>query len=109
MIWRIRDHATFVAFARSPSRRSGAISVRRIGGSAESPPRVAYALGKRVGDAPTRNRLRRRLRAAVRELDSELVGGSAYLIAARPEAVLMSKTQIEVALTETFRALRGEA
>ncbi|MBJ7281947.1 MAG: ribonuclease P protein component [Acidimicrobiia bacterium] len=109
MIWRIRDHATFVAFARSPSRRSGAISVRRIGGSAESPPRVAYALGKRVGDAPTRNRLRRRLRAAVRELDSELVAGSAYLIAARPEAVLMSKTQIEVALTETFRALRGEA
>ncbi len=62
-----------------------------------------------MGDAPTRNRLRRRLRAAVRELDSELVGGSAYLIAARPEAVLMSKTQIEVALTETFRALRGEA
>jgi len=83
--------------------------VRRIDGPRESPPRVAYALGKRVGDAPTRNRLRRRLRAVVRELENELVPGSAYLIAARPEAVRMSKTQIEVALTETFRALRGEA
>lgn len=83
--------------------------MRRIDGPRESPPRVAYALGKRVGDAPTRNRLRRRLRAVVRELENELVPGSAYLIAARPEAVRMSKTQIEVALTETFRALRGEA
>lgn len=83
--------------------------MRRINGSGETPPRVAYALGKRVGDAPTRNRLRRRLRAVVSELEPELVLGSAYLIAARPEAVRMSKTQIEAALTETFRALKGEA
>lgn len=81
--------------------------MRRIDGSSDSPPRVAYALGKRVGDAPTRNRLRRRLRAVVRELEPELLVGSAYLIAARAEAVSMSNTQIESALRATFSALRS--
>lgn len=52
--------------------------------------------------------MRRRLRAVVRELDSEFVGGSAYLIAARPEAVRMSKTQIETALRETLQGPRGK-
>ena len=37
--------------------------------------RVAYAIGRRVGPAVVRNRVRRRLRAAVRELDRTTPGG----------------------------------
>ena len=50
--------------------------------------RVAYAIGRRVGPAVVRNRLRRRLRAAVREIDAERGGlaPGAYLVSARPEA-----------------------
>lgn len=50
--------------------------------------RVAYAIGRRVGPAVVRNRLRRQLRAAVREIhhDEGLAPG-AYLVGARPEAV----------------------
>jgi len=49
------------------------------------PPRVAYAVGKRVGGAVQRNHLRRRLRAAVAETAPAMAPG-AYLVAAGPEA-----------------------
>ena len=47
--------------------------------------RVAYAVGKRVGGAVQRNRLRRRLRAIVAEVATGMAPG-AYLVAAGPEA-----------------------
>ncbi|MEY3361331.1 MAG: hypothetical protein RL531_1050 [Actinomycetota bacterium] len=90
-------------------RRAGALSVRRVGGPVDSPPRVAYALGRRVGSAPVRNRLRRRLRSVVAGLESELVPGSAYLIAARPEAVRMSTVDLETALRRALIALQDNA
>ena len=51
--------------------------------------RVAYAIGRPVGTAVVRNRLRRRLRAVVRELDAATGGlpPGAYLVTPRPEAV----------------------
>ena len=85
-----------------------ALSVRRVDGPS-GPPRVAYALGRRVGSAPVRNRLRRRLRAVVASLEPELRPGSAYLIAARPEAVRMSTPELETALRRAFISLRGDA
>lgn len=50
--------------------------------------RVAYAIGRKVGPAVVRNRLRRRLRAAVREIDRSPGGMApgAYLVSLRPEA-----------------------
>jgi ribonuclease P protein component len=50
--------------------------------------RVAYAIGRRVGPAVVRNRLRRQLRAAVREIDVATGGlpAGAYLVSPRPEA-----------------------
>ena len=50
--------------------------------------RVAYAIGRRVGPAVVRNRLRRQLRAAVREVDRSSGGlaPGAYLVSLRPEA-----------------------
>ena len=47
---------------------------------------MAYAVGRGVGGAVVRNRLRRRLRAAVSDLGPELRPG-AYLVGAAPEAV----------------------
>ena len=56
-----------------------------LGDGPGDPPRVAYAVGKRVGGAVQRNRLRRRLRAIVAEVASGVPPG-AYLVAAGPEA-----------------------
>ena len=50
-------------------------------GAPPGPPRVAYAVGRRVGGAVARNRVRRRLRALARGSPPP---GGAWLVAAAP-------------------------
>ena len=52
-------------------------------------PRVAYAVGRRVGNAVVRNRVRRRLRAAVRAHADALDPHASYLFTAGREALTM--------------------
>ncbi|HEX8804243.1 MAG TPA: ribonuclease P protein component [Acidimicrobiales bacterium] len=90
MIWRIRDRATFELLRREGRRaRRGEVSVV-FAPAPGGPPRLAFGVGRRVGSAVVRNRLRRRLRAAARELDR--AGGlapGAYLVTVRPEAAAL--------------------
>jgi ribonuclease P protein component len=51
-----------------------------------TPPRIAFAVGRTVGNAVVRNRVRRRLRAAVREHHAQLQPGWGYLVRAAPRA-----------------------
>ena len=52
----------------------------------DTPPRVAFSIGRTVGGAVLRNRIRRRLRAALRELRAagRLPAGT-YLVGGQPE------------------------
>lgn len=86
-VWRVRRRASFGGFARGRRGRAGPITVSWVPGQPTEPPRVAYAIGKRVGPAVVRNRLRRRLRMIVREVAPTLPPG-AYLIGAGPPAAL---------------------
>jgi len=101
--WRIRDRATFEALRRQGRRsRRGAVTVTFVALDDVGVPRVAYAVGKRVGGAVVRNGLRRRLRASVAEATGSLVPG-AYLVAAGREAVGLPyedlKAQVIAAMT----------
>jgi ribonuclease P protein component len=60
---------------------------------ASGPPRVAYAVGRRVGGAVARNRLRRRLRAIAADQAPALPPG-AYLVAAGPEAASLPHARL---------------
>ncbi len=62
--------------------------------------RIAYAIGRRVGPAVVRNRLRRRLRAAAREIDVTTGGlpTGAYLVSLRPEATQRSYGELRADL-----------
>lgn len=85
-LWRIRDRATFLELRRSGRRaRSRLVSLTWVPRPAEEPPQVAYAIGRVIGSAVVRNRLRRRLRWALGQLGDDLPPG-AYLIGVRPGA-----------------------
>jgi ribonuclease P protein component len=62
--------------------------------------RVAFAVGRRVGPAVVRNRVRRRLRSAAREFDLQ---PGAYLVSADPEAVGLPYADLERHLAEAVR------
>jgi len=100
--WRIRDRATFEALRRSAGRaRRGPVTVTYADAGSAPAPRVAYAVGRRSGTAVTRNRIRRRLRAAMAQVDG--LGPGAYLVAAGPEAADLPfeelRTQLSAAMT----------
>jgi len=92
LIGRISDRATFDALRRDGRRaRRDPVTVLflpELGPGAAGDVRVAYSVGRRVGTAVERNRVRRRLRAAIRDVEREGGGLSAgaYLVLARPEA-----------------------
>jgi ribonuclease P protein component len=82
----------------------GPVTVRVVPGEAAGPARVAYAVGG-AGNAVARNRLRRRLRAAVGRAEADLAPGAAYLVSARREALTMPFD----ALVDTLAALFAAA
>ena len=77
-------------------------------GPSSDPPRVAYAIGRGVGGAVARNRVRRRLRAATRCHAGDLVPGRAYLVGATAAAVNTPYHQLSTALHDVLCALREE-
>jgi ribonuclease P protein component len=89
LIWHVRDRATFEALARAPRRRAGPVSLRFLSDGSDRPPRVAYAVGRHAGIAVARNRIRRRLRAAVAQHAPQLCPGGAYLVGADRSAMTL--------------------
>lgn len=80
--------------------RHGALSVTYLAPAATSttatPPRVAFAIGKAAGGAVVRNRIRRRVRAALQGLVAagHLPEGT-YLWSAGPAAATLSWPELE--------------
>jgi ribonuclease P protein component len=68
--------------------------------------RIAYGVGRKVGPAVVRNRVRRRLRAAARDIARERDGlpSGAYLVTVRPDATRLDyadlRRQLASALVE---------
>jgi ribonuclease P protein component len=77
-LWRVTQRATFSALRRDGRRaRRGPLTVTWMapaagdGTDGATPPRVAFAIGRSVGGAVVRNRIRRRLRGALGELQRQ--------------------------------------
>lgn len=107
MVWRVSGRSTFKVLRQGTrGTRCGPVSVRFTTADAPPVPRVGYAVGRRVGHAVARNRLRRRLRAAVSEFATELRPG-AYLVSVDREACGLSyeelKTKVAQAMASASR------
>ncbi len=84
--------------------RRGTITVTWVPGDPAEPTRVAYAVGRRAGGAVVRNRIRRRLRAIIREVGAELVPG-AYLVGAGADAATLPYGELRTTVSEALRAV----
>lgn len=104
LIWRVRDQASFTLLARAPRRRRGPVSLASFQDESDIPPRVAFAVGRKVGGAVTRNRVRRRLRACVGRHRSHLRPGAAYLFGAGREAAAAPFSVLDQAVGELLAA-----
>ena len=98
LTWPVRDRGTFARFRASRTRtRTGPITVTFVTDEVVARPRVAYSVGRKVGTAVVRNRLKRRLRAIVADRAVRLAPG-AYLISAGPRAADLSFTDLRSAV-----------
>ncbi|HEX3840091.1 MAG TPA: ribonuclease P protein component [Acidimicrobiales bacterium] len=104
---RIQSQRTFDLFRTSGTGgSSGPLRVKFVRRNSWSRAEIAYALGKKLGGAVVRNRLRRRLRAIVTAGGIELSPG-AYLVSAGPGATTLSFDQLRLAMGQAVRAATG--
>ena len=88
--------------------RRGLLSLTFVAGAPRGePPRVAYAVGRRVGPAVVRNRIRRRLRHALAEHRDLLVADGAYLVIPRPGLAEIAHAELSALVADVLRAAAG--
>ena len=108
-VGRLRGRRAFADLAqRGRTVRSGPLRVRHFAAPEDTSigPRVGYAIGKRTGPAVVRNRIRRRLRAAVASTAMPLTSGF-YLISAESAASALPFTELVAALDNAVMSLAG--
>ena len=81
----------------------------REGDDEETPPRLGLAVPRQVGNAVTRNRVKRRLREAWRARLSELQPGHDYVLVARPGLADAAEARGFEWLTERVAEVIGKA
>ena len=92
MIASIRDRDAFVRLRRDGVRlRNDPLWCSYLHDPDVNPPQIAFAIGRAVGPAVTRNRLRRRLREILRTVD---VPAGLFLIGAAPPVVELTFDQL---------------
>ena len=72
------------------------------------PPRVAYAIGRRSGNAVERNRIRRRLRHVVSNHGERLLADHQYLLGASPAALHTPTEELHDAWLRLVDQVHGE-
>jgi len=93
---RVRTRRQFASFARPTSRgNSGPLRISFVAGTDESPSvDVAYVISRKVGNAVTRNQIRRRLRAIMDNLNPQPISGI-YLIRCGYETGKLSYDELQ--------------
>jgi ribonuclease P protein component len=95
---RLRDSDAFRRTVKSGRRAGGAALVVHLlldaSGAPGSAPRVGLVVGKSVGNAVIRNRVKRQLRHLVRDRLTELPESSELVIRALPPAAAMGSTEL---------------
>ncbi len=105
-VWRLRPRGEFERIrqnGRSWPHRYFVLIVLPQPDRPEAPPRIGIAAGKKLGRAVTRNRYKRLLRAAVRQVYVHIPQGVDVILIARAPIAETSVAQLVSALVETLQ------
>ena len=105
-VWRLRPGGEFERVrqtGRSWPHRLLIVIVQPRADKPAAPTRFAVAAGKRLGGAVVRNRIKRRLREAIRQVYPRLVSGYDVIVIARAPMIEAEVVQIAAALSEVLR------
>ncbi|MBX3284906.1 MAG: ribonuclease P protein component [Actinobacteria bacterium] len=110
MIDPIRDRRTFLALRADGVRvRRGALGATYLDDGSD-PVRVGYAITTRVGGAVVRNRIRRRLRSVLADLErsgSAVLPSGALLISVGPDAIRRTPDELRNDVVRLLDALES--
>jgi ribonuclease P protein component len=101
---RLRKRAEFLAVRRGEKRRGRLFLLELLVRGDTAAPRVGFTVTRKVGNAVVRNRIRRRLREAVRVHGADdMQPGNDYVIVGREEALAASFAEIGTELSRRLR------
>jgi ribonuclease P protein component len=104
---RLLKRAEFLAVRRGEKRRGRFFLVEVLDRGDGGVPRVGYTVTKKVGNAVVRNRVRRRLKEAVRvHAADDMVPGNDYVIVGRDDALRAPFGQLKAELSRRLRGTR---
>jgi ribonuclease P protein component len=102
----LRQRSEFLAAATGRRSHGAGFTCQHRKPEGEMPLRFGFTVTKKTGNAPERNRIRRRLREAVRRAGAELHGiGGDFVLIGRREALTVPFETLVSALKEAIRRL----
>ncbi|MEW9808525.1 ribonuclease P protein component [Mesorhizobium marinum] len=104
---RLRKRAEFLAVRRGEKRRGRLFLLEVLDRGDDAPPRVGFTVTKKVGNAVVRNRVRRRLKEAVRvQAAGDMRRGSDYVIVGREDVLAAPFAELGAELSRRLRKAR---
>ena len=114
MVERVKLRRDFLAAAKGNKQvRGGFVLQTRARGDGSNSARDGYTVTKKVGNAVVRNRIKRRLREAVRINQDKLIGGLDYIFIGRRNALTLPYSiisdDVKEAVDSAHHAIRPDA
>lgn len=109
-VWRLRPAGEFERVrqtGRSWPHRLLVIIIQPRADAPTDPARLAVAAGKRLGGAVVRNRIKRKLREAIRQVYPNIAPGLDLIVIARAPIVDESVSSIAAAMTEVLQRAKA--
>lgn len=104
---RLRKRAEFLAVRRGDKRRGRLFLLEVLDRGDEGAPRVGFTVTRKVGNAVERNRIRRRLKEAVRlDAAGDMAAGKDYVIVGRSEILSVPFDELKAELSRRIRGKR---
>jgi ribonuclease P protein component len=104
---RLRDSSAFRRTVRSGRRCGGPALVLHLGAGSSTGPRVGFVVSRAVGNAVTRNRVRRRLRHLVKQRLADLPVSAELVVRALPRAAGLGSAELGTELDRCLVRVRS--